>query len=79
MTTKVQKWGNSYAVRLPKAMVDSLDMKNNSQVEIVAHKGVISIRPKVHKVELKDLLQRVTKETMHSGVDWGKEKGNEIW
>lgn len=31
----VAKWGNSLAVRLPKAVVDALDLKEGDDIEIV--------------------------------------------
>jgi antitoxin MazE len=32
----VSKWGNSLAVRLPKALVDSLDLKEGDELNVVA-------------------------------------------
>ena len=32
---QVAKWGNSLAVRLPKALVDALDLKEGDEIEIV--------------------------------------------
>jgi len=34
MTTKLQKWGNSYAVRIPKGLVQDLDLEQGADVEI---------------------------------------------
>lgn len=34
MTTKIQKWGNSLAVRLPKEITKKLDFREGSQVVI---------------------------------------------
>lgn len=79
MTTKVQKWGNSYAVRLPKAMVDSLAIEKNSKVEITLRDNSIFIRPAEKKVTLKDLISKITKKNRHSAIDWGNTKGKEIW
>ena len=33
---RVAKWGNSLAVRLPKALVDNLDLKAGDEVQVVA-------------------------------------------
>ena len=32
----VSKWGNSFAVRLPKALVDDLGLKPGGELEIVS-------------------------------------------
>jgi antitoxin MazE len=33
---QISKWGNSLAVRLPKAVVDKLGLKDGDEVEVVA-------------------------------------------
>ncbi len=41
---RVSKWGNSLAVRLPKALVDDLDLKAGDRLEIVsANRGRLTI------------------------------------
>jgi antitoxin MazE len=37
MRMQVSKWGNSLAVRLPKALVEQLRLKEGDEVEIVAN------------------------------------------
>ncbi len=34
MYTKIQKWGNSHAVRLPKAILEKTEIRENDEVEI---------------------------------------------
>jgi antitoxin MazE len=36
---QVSKWGNSLAVRLPKALVDQLGLKEGDELTVVAAKG----------------------------------------
>jgi antitoxin MazE len=41
---QVSKWGNSLAVRLPKALVDELGLKEGDEIIVVAAKdGVIEV------------------------------------
>jgi antitoxin MazE len=41
---QVAKWGNSLAVRLPKALVDALDLKAGDEIEVVdAAQGRLAI------------------------------------
>lgn len=44
---QVSKWGNSLAVRLPKALVDELGLKEGDEIAVVAaRKGTIEIETK---------------------------------
>jgi antitoxin MazE len=43
-TMQVSKWGNSLAVRLPKALVEKLGLKEGDEINVVAAKdGVIEV------------------------------------
>src|SRR6266849_5256229 len=43
-TVQVSKWGNSLAVRLPKALVDELGLKEGDELNVVAAKdGAIEV------------------------------------
>ena len=54
MTTKIQKWGNSQGIRLPKYLLESIDWKDNEQINIKAEKGKI-ILEKTIKEERKNI------------------------
>lgn len=44
---QVSKWGNSLAVRLPKALVDELGLKEGDEIDVVAaRKGRIEVETK---------------------------------
>jgi antitoxin MazE len=44
---QVSKWGNSLAIRLPKALVDELGLKEGDEIEVVsARKGMIELDTK---------------------------------
>ncbi len=81
-TTTIQKWGNSYAVRLPKATINKLNLEAGHSVEIreTAHNGTLSIVPvKLHTHTLAEMLSRITDKNRHAEVDWGDAVGNEVW
>ena len=72
MKTRVQKWGNSLAVRIPKSFADDLDLENNSSVEMSLEEGAVVIKPDRDKVwDLEALLADVTDENIHPA--WEKE------
>jgi len=81
-TTTIQKWGNSYAVRLPKRAVNKLNLRAGNVVTIdeSAHKGMLSIVPvKLKKHTLAEMLSCITDENRHGEMDWGNAVGNEAW
>lgn len=81
-TTTIQKWGNSYAVRIPKAAIRSLNLRAGNSVEVreAVHNGTLSIVPvRRGKVSLSEMLSRITNENRHGEVDWGCAVGKEVW
>ncbi|MFN8510611.1 MAG: AbrB/MazE/SpoVT family DNA-binding domain-containing protein [Deinococcaceae bacterium] len=80
MLIKVQKWGNSLALRIPKAFAVDAQLENNSSVEINIVKGKIVVTPvAVPAWTLGALLAGVTKDNLHTEVDTGLAVGNEAW
>lgn len=56
---RVQKWGNSLGVRIPKAMADELALSDGADVELVLSNGTIALRPvapKPKRYKLSELL-----------------------
>ena len=45
MRTKVQKWGNSLALRIPKTFAHDAQLENDSTVELSLVDGQIIIKP----------------------------------
>ncbi len=80
MQIKVQKWGNSLAVRIPKAIAAEVSVTENSIVEISVDKNVVVLkRVKGKRLRLRELVKGITKENMHSEFEWGAPVGKEIW
>lgn len=80
MLTKVQKWGNSLALRIPKTFALDANLQNDSLVEISLVKGKIVITPvPMPNWSLDDLLAGITPDNLHGEVDTGSAVGNEIW
>jgi antitoxin MazE len=80
MLTKVQKWGNSLALRIPKAFALDAQLENNSFVEISIVEGQIIITPVVPpNWTLEELLAGINKTNLHNEVDTGFAIGNEVW
>ena len=94
MTTNITKWGNSQGIRLPKVLLDNVNMSENDTVEVLAENGVIIIKKakpakqykslKQHLEEfygedIEDILKKADEEDSSSEINWGRPKGREIW
>jgi antitoxin MazE len=79
MKTKIQKWGNSLAVRIPQAYVREAQVAYGSEVELSVEEGRIIINPQtVPSYDLEELLKGVTKKNLHPEVDTGEAVGGEF-
>ena len=79
MLTKVQKWGNSLAVRIPSAFAKEIGLYPDTEVELKLEDDRLVIVPNNRKKQLEKLLEQITPENLHSEVDWGKKSGKEEW
>ncbi len=80
MKTRVQKWGNSLALRIPKSFANEVGLQRETSVEVSLADGKLIITPVTQpKLTLKQLLAKVTKENLHHEVDTGSAAGNETW
>jgi len=80
MRTRVQKWGNSLALRIPKSFAGEAGLRRESAIELSLVEGKLVITPIVKPaLSLKQLLAKVTRENLHHEVDTGPAVGNETW
>ncbi len=80
METRVQKWGNSLALRIPQAFAAEMGLSQESLVELVLEEGQLVIRPvRDEQYRLEDLLTAITPDNLHGEVDTGVSVGNEAW
>jgi len=80
MQTKIQKWGNSLAVRIPKPFVQEIHMGDGTLVDLSMADGKMVITPtQGMKLSLQTLLKNVTKKNIHTVTDFGTPVGKEVW
>ena len=79
MKTKIQKWGNSLGVRLPKSITEEKSLKEGLGVSVVIKNGQIVIEPAEEDVTLESLLADVSADNLHKETKWSDVRGNEIW
>ena len=80
MLTKVQKWGNSLGLRIPKSFAQEAAVEEGSAVDLSVSDGQLVIRPVRHrKYELRELLAEVSEDNLHAEVSTGEPQGREAW
>jgi len=84
MLVEFCKWGNSLAVRIPKAVAEALKVGVGRYAEIAIENGALVLRPikrpkRKPTYTLEELLRGMTKENVPQEVDWGELRGNEDW
>ncbi len=78
MTVQIlKKWGNSPAVRIPVAIMQSAQLALDQAVEVRAEGGRIIIEPVAPAYTLDDLLNGISAENQHTEFDFGSAQGQE--
>ena len=80
MRTRVQKWGNSLALRIPKPFATEIGLQRNSPVEMSLVDGRLVIVPVVEPTPtLERLLAQVSEDNLHGEIETGPATGKEVW
>lgn len=78
MRARVQKWGNSLAVRIPKAFALEASLEQDTDVEMHLEEGSLVITPvRQASFTLAELLEGVTPDNLHEEIDTGPAVGRE--
>ena len=79
MNSKIGKWGNSPALRIPKPLLGLAGFSSTQQVNIIVSNGTLVIEP-INKIEfeLSDLVAQISNENSHSELDFGSTAGKEL-
>lgn len=89
MYATVQRWGNSQGLRIPKALLEALGIRENDRVELIQTEDSITIK-KATTVPHKTLEERLTafygkpveeieRIEGDTEVNWGPAEGAEVW
>lgn len=82
MVTKIQKWGNSQGLRLPKQILAEAQLMVGDDVDVSTSDGLIIItaaKPVRVRRSLQDLISKIPKGYKPAATDWGTPVGNEVW
>ena len=73
MKTRVQKWGNSLALRIPKSLAEEAGLRANGAVELSLVDGGLVVQPVAPQPPtLEELLRGVTDDNMPGEWDTGR-------
>lgn len=78
MKSKITKWGNSYGVRIPRALVEKLKLQD-MEVELVQEGKGVRLVPIKKEETLEDLVKLITPENKHKLVFEDGPVGKELW
>ncbi len=76
---RIQKWGNSLAIRIPKPFALEIGLEQNSLVTVSIKEGKLLLEPVKPTYSLEELLAEVTTDNLHHEVETGPAAGNEVW
>lgn len=80
MKTEIQRWGNSLAIRIPRAFAQETHLENGSAVNLSLEAGNLVIAPiPKKKYALGDLISQISGANTHSAIDTGAAAGSEVW
>ena len=80
MRIKIQKWGNSLALRIPKAFAFQSKIRQDEYVNLTLDKNKIIVEPVIEKeYTLEELISGIKKSNLHREIDFGNKVGGEHW
>lgn len=80
MQTRVQRWGNSLGLRIPKSFAAEAGVEAGSEVDLSVKDGDLIVRPARRRTyRLRDLLGLVNARNVHGEVRTGRPVGRENW
>ena len=80
MQSRIQKWGNSLALRIPKAFAREIGLDRGMPVDVSLEDGRLVVAPIIQsRMTLEQLLEQITQENVHHEVDAGPAVGEEVW
>lgn len=79
MHVPLRRWGNSLALRIPKAWAEELGVRDGSVLDVAVTRGRLVAEPvRAQAVSLRSLLAKVKPGNRHNETDWGRSEGEEF-
>ena len=81
MPTKIQRWGNSQGLRIPKEVLAEANIEVGDEVEVRVVDGKVVVTPLRFvrgRLALADLVAAIPSGTPVREFDWGSPEGDEV-
>jgi antitoxin MazE len=80
MRVKVQKWGNSLGLRIPKAVAVEAGIQPGAELDVRVENGQVVAAPTVRIPTFDELVAGITPENVHHDDEWLEDEpvGREI-
>ena len=69
--SKLGRWGNSFAVRIPAHLIKELELSEGETLLIEVQGKEIVVKPEKGN-RLEDLIKKINPENVHGEIDWGE-------
>ncbi len=80
MQTKIQKWGNSLGLRIPKSFAAEARVEAGSTVDLSIEDGELIVKPiRARQYNLSELLKAINSKNLHREIETGETVGREVW
>ena len=79
MTTRIAKWGNSLALRIPKTVAAEANVQDGDAVDVTVENGALVVRPARRQYSIEALVADITRSNRRGETDWGPATGQESW
>lgn len=80
MQTRIQRWGNSLGLRIPKSFAAEAGVEAGSEVDLSVDGGDLVVKPARRRTyRLNELIDRVNAKNVHGEVQTGRPVGRESW
>ncbi len=80
MFARIQKWGNSLGLRIPKALAADAKVTEGTCVEMKVENGCFIVAPQREPLSnIRELVAGITPENLHCETDTGSPIGREVW
>lgn len=80
MQVSLQKWGDSQGIRIPKSIVNEMNLDKNQKFVLTIEDEKIILTKQQENISLiRELFENYETENNQREFDWGKPRGNEVW
>ncbi len=75
----IQKWGNSLALRIPRAFAKETSLAEGTAIDLAVSRGRLVVTPRKRKYQLAELLKDIKPSQLHDEQFTDAAVGKEIW